>query len=144
MLKNHKQPYPIDYYPELDVSPLLEPDEANNYMSQISILRWMVELGRLDIYINDALLSSFLTQPHRGHMEAIESIYGYLKHHDRSTMVFDDAQIHWSDTDFPHYDWEDFYKDAKEEIYPNAPEPRGIAVQINVFDDANHARNRLT
>jgi hypothetical protein len=128
----------------LDVSPLLNPDEANYYMSQISILRWMVELGCLDIYINVALLSSFLCQPRRGHMEAIYSIYGYLKHHDKSTMVFDDSPIHWSDNDFPHYDWEDFYKDAQENIPPNAPEPRGIAVQINAFVDANHARNRFT
>jgi hypothetical protein len=35
------------------------------------------------------------------------------------------------------------YKDAKDAIPPNAPEPRGAAVQINVFVDANHARNRL-
>jgi hypothetical protein len=144
MLKRNKQPYAVDYYPELDVSPLLNPDEANYYMSQISILRWMVELRRLDIYINVALLSSFLCQPRRGHMEAIYSIYGYLKYHDKSTMVFDDSPIHWSDNDFPHYDWEEFYKDAKENIPLNAPEPRGIAVQINAFVDANHARNRLT
>jgi hypothetical protein len=104
----------------------------------------MVELGHLDIYVNIALLSSFLTQPHRGHMEAIEAIYGYLKHHDKSTMVFDDAEIPWNDNDFPHYDWEDFYKDAKEEIPPNALEPRGAIVQINAFVDANHTRNQLT
>lgn len=56
-------------------------------------------------------------------------------------MVFDDAEIHQNDADFPHYDWEDFYKYAKEDISPNAPEPIGVAVQINAFVDANHARN---
>ncbi len=80
-LKKYKQPFSNDYYPELDTSPLLEDEETNYYQSQISILRWMVELGRLDIYINVALLSSFLAQPRRGHMEAIYNIYGYLKHH---------------------------------------------------------------
>lgn len=59
-------------------------------------------------------------------------------------MVFDDAEIHQNDADFPHYDWEDFYKYAKEDISPNAPEPIGVAVQINAFVDANHARNWLT
>ncbi len=143
LLKWHKQPYPIYYYPELDESPLLDADEANYYMGQMSMLRWMVELGRLNIYINVALLSSFLTQPHRGHMDAAYSIYVYLKDHDKSTMVCDDAEINWNDSDFPHLDWEDFYKDAKEAIPPNAPEPRGATVQINAFVDANHARNRL-
>lgn len=39
------------YRPELDTSPLLEGDQANYYMSLIGILRWAVELGRIDIYI---------------------------------------------------------------------------------------------
>ena len=143
-LKKYKQPFSNDYYPELDTSPLLDDEETNYYQSQISVLRWMVELGRIDIYINVALLSSFLVQPRRGHMEAIYSIYGYLKHHNRSTMVFDDAMIDWKDTDFSHYDWTDFYHEAKENIPPNAPVPRGNPVQINAFVDANHARNRVT
>jgi hypothetical protein len=41
----------------------------------------MVELGRLDIYVHVALLSSYLVQPRRGHLEAIYNIYGYLKQH---------------------------------------------------------------
>jgi hypothetical protein len=61
----------------------------------------MVELGRLDIYVHIALLSSYLVQPRRGHLEAIYNIYGYLKH---STMVFDDAPIEWKDIDFPKND----------------------------------------
>ncbi len=78
-LKGNKQPFPSDYFPELDTSLLLDEEEANHFMSHISILRWMVELGRLDIYVNVALLSSFLMQPRRGHLEAVYSIYGYLK-----------------------------------------------------------------
>jgi hypothetical protein len=142
-LKRSKQPFASDYFPELDTSPLLNEDEANHYMSHVSILRWMVELGHLDIYINVALLSSFLMQPRRGHLEAIYSIYGYLKYHDRSTMIFDDAPIKWNDDDFIQYDWTDFYHDAKESIPPNAPEPRGKAIQLTAFVDANHARNRV-
>jgi hypothetical protein len=45
-------------------------------------------------------------------------------------MVFDDAMIDWKDTDFSHYDWTDFYHEAKENIPPNAPVPRGNPVQI--------------
>jgi hypothetical protein len=144
VLKKNKQPFSSDYYPELDDTVLLNDEETNFYQSQVSILRWMVELGRLDIYVHVALLSSYLVQPRRGHLEAIYNIYGYLKIHNRSTMVFDDAPIEWKDTDFHINDWQEFYRDAKESIPPNAPEPRGMPVQINAFVDANHARNHVT
>jgi hypothetical protein len=104
---------PTNYAPELDITPYLSDEEIQFYQSQISILRWMVELGRLDIHINVALLSSYLTAPRIGHLEAIYQIYGYLKAHDRSTMVFDDGYLNWCDSDFPEYDWTDFYNDAK-------------------------------
>jgi hypothetical protein len=78
-----------DYVPELDVTPFLDEEETNFYQSQISILRWMVELGRLDLFVYVALLSSYLYQPWQGHLEAIYYMYGYLKAHNRSTMVFD-------------------------------------------------------
>jgi hypothetical protein len=66
---------------------------SEQYISQVSILRWMAELGRLDIYVHVALLSSYLVQPRHGHLEALYNIYGYLKQHNRSSMVFDDAPI---------------------------------------------------
>jgi hypothetical protein len=77
-------------------------------------------------------------------MEALYYIFGYLKSHDRSTMVFDDAPLLWKDTDFPSYDWQEFYPNAQEEIPTNAPSPRGNPIQINVFVDASHASNKLT
>ena len=39
------------------------------------------------------------------------------------------------------YDWFDFYRDAKEPIPPNMPEPRGLDALISCFVDANHAGN---
>jgi hypothetical protein len=114
------------------------------FQSQLSILRCMVELGRLDIYVNVAMLSSFLMQPQEGHLKAIFSIYGYLKFHTQSTMVFDDSYIQWNNELFPTHDWTDFYNGATEDIPKNAPQPRGLPAQMNVFVDADHAGNRLT
>ncbi len=62
-------PMQLDYQPELDVSPLLDPDQANYYASLIGILRWAVELGCIDIYINVTLLPSFPAQPRTGHLQ---------------------------------------------------------------------------
>ena len=36
------------------------------------------------------------------------------------------------------------YLDAKEDVPPNAPEPRGRPVQVNCFVDSDHAGNRMT
>ncbi|MFO0446128.1 MAG: Ty1/Copia family ribonuclease HI [bacterium] len=128
----------------MDITPFLNDDETNFYQSQISILRWMVELGRLDIYFTVASLSSYLCQPRQGHLEAVYYIYGYLKSHSRSSMVFDSSYINWRDEDFPQQSWQDFYPNVEEDIPSNAPEPRGLPVQINMFVDASHARNKVT
>jgi hypothetical protein len=143
-LFNSHQPLPTNFTPELDITPLLDDHQANFYQSQISILRWMVELGRLNIYVHVAQFSSFLVQHCQGHMEAVYCLHGYLKAHSRTTMVFDDTYVNWYDGDFPQQDWTDFYPDVKEDKPNNAPEPRGMPVQINVFIDAYHAQNKVT
>jgi hypothetical protein len=129
------------YRPELDVSPLLEPDQASYYMSLIGILHWAVELGRINIYIDVTLLSSFLVQPRVGHMNEVLHIFSYIKCHENSKLVFDPNPQVWDETQFVKYDWKEFYGDAVEAIPPNAPPPRGNPVQLNIFVDADHAGN---
>ena len=47
----------------------------------IGVLRWMVELGRIDIGIEvSLLLSSHLALSREGHFEADIHMMGYLKH----------------------------------------------------------------
>jgi hypothetical protein len=137
-------PLQSGYRPELDISPILGPDQANYYQSLIGILRWAVELGRIDINIDVALLSSYLAQPCLGHLEQALHIFGYLKHHLNSHLVFDPNYVSWDQTGIQDYDWTEFYRDAKEAIPPNAPPPRGHPVQINAFVDADHAGNKVT
>jgi hypothetical protein len=82
-------------------------------MSLIGILRWAIELGRIDIYIDVALLSSFLAQPRVGHVSAVLHIFSYLKCHENSKLIFDLAYQSWNETQFTKYDWTEFYRDAK-------------------------------
>jgi hypothetical protein len=70
-----------NYHPELDVSPVLGPDQAKYYQSLIGLLHWAIELGRIDIYIDVSLLSSHLAQPRVGHLDQVLHIFSYLKHH---------------------------------------------------------------
>jgi hypothetical protein len=137
-------PMQLDYRPELDVLPLLGPDQANYYASLIGILRWTVELGRIDIYINVALLSSFQAQPRVGHLQQVLHIFAYLKCHEQSHLVFDPNMVDWDESKFEKHDWSDFYRDAREAKPANAPTTRGVPVQINVFMDADHAGNKVT
>jgi hypothetical protein len=95
-------------------------------MSLIVILRWAVELGRIDIYVDVALLSSYLCQPCVGHLEQVYHIFAYLKCHENSNMVFDPNYVSWEEEPFASGDWNEFYKDAKEQIPLNAIPPRGI------------------
>jgi len=87
------------FHPKLDITLLLQDEEINFYQSQISILCWMVKLGRVDIYVNVAILSTFLASPREGHLEAVYSIHGYLKSHNRSNMVFDPSYVNWKRED---------------------------------------------
>jgi hypothetical protein len=135
---------PSGYRPEMDISEELNAKGANRFQEMIGILRWSVELGRIDIATPVALLSSFLAAPRRGHLEAVYHVFAYLKAHDRSKIVFDDNTVDWDSTKFAKVDWTDFYPDATEPIPPNAPEPRGKPVQINCFVDADHAGNKVT
>ena len=138
------RPMPSDYRPEIDVSPLLSDELANRYQNLIGVLRWACELGRIDILLEVSLLSSYTSMPRRGHLEAVYSIFAYLKKHDRSTIVFDDRTPFIDELRFIPVDWTDFYPDAAEAIPPNMPEPKGNPVKVSCFVDADHAGNVLT
>jgi hypothetical protein len=152
LLKNNKmtlkakvdRPTPAAYRPEVDVSPECDDDEANRFQQLIGILRWACELGRIDILLEVALLSSFTAMPRRGHMEAVYHIFAYLKQHLNSTMVFDERMPDIDETLFVRVDWKDFYGEAKEEMPPKMPTPRGKAMKISCFVDADHAGNVVT
>ncbi len=58
-----KTPMDARYRPELDTSPELDLEKHHYYQNLIGVLRWAVELGRIDIAINVSLLSSYLASP---------------------------------------------------------------------------------
>jgi hypothetical protein len=49
LLKKASGPFSGGYNPDIDESPELDSIRANFYQSQIGILRWCVELGRIEI-----------------------------------------------------------------------------------------------
>ena len=139
------------YKPELEDSIFCNDEEANYYQNLIGVLRWVVELGRIDINYEAATLSQYLASPRRGHLLQALHIFKYLDIHRSSFLRFDPTYL---DLDNPS-DMADnplckseamkqFYPDAEEAVPTNCPEPRGKPVQINCFVDANHAGNVVT
>jgi hypothetical protein len=66
------------YQPELDASPELSPRQANYFQGLIGVLRWIIELGRIDIMVSVAMLSRFLAAPREGHLNEVLHIFAYL------------------------------------------------------------------
>eukprot|EP00978_Attheya_sp_CCMP212_P010641 scaffold25919_cov25-Attheya_sp.AAC.1 len=115
--------YVKDYRPELDISEELGSKEASYYQSQIGILQWMVELGRVDIITEVSMLASQMAmqRQRRGHLDAIFHIYAYLEKKHNSTMVFDPSYPEIDMNSFKECEWKTFYGDVHEAIPTNAP-----------------------
>ena len=77
---NGSQPFSnVQYRPELDVSQMCTAVETNFFQHLIGMLRWLVELGRVDILIETSMLSSFLAAPRKGHVSQALHIFQYLR-----------------------------------------------------------------
>lgn len=139
-----KRPYPESYEPELDATPFLEADGIRLYQGYIGILRWIVELGRIDIHTEVSHLSSYLVAPRDGHLQAALSVFAYLRKHKDQIMIFNPALMKVLETDFSPPGWADFYGDITEEIPLDLPEPLGQSVRITGYVDADHAGNKVT
>ena len=66
------------YRPELDISRELNVADAAYYQSLIGILRWIVELGQVDMCLKVSMMSSHLALPREGHLEQVLHIFAYL------------------------------------------------------------------
>ena len=55
----------------------------------IGVLRWIVELGRVDIDVEVSMMSSHLALLREGHLKELYHIFAYLKARPNAEMVFD-------------------------------------------------------
>ena len=140
------------YRPEFDLTKECNEDQVEFYQSLVGILRWLCEIGRIDILTKTSLLSTYLTCPRTGHLHQALHVFKYLGDHKRSKVVFDPAYVDINDDHLPFEDravnkakfMSELYPDAIEERPPNAPRPRGREVQITCFVDADHGGDQVT
>ena len=136
-------PFSSGYKPELDVTAELGRDGLKYFQELIGMLRWGVEIGRLDILLEVSLMSQYLASPREGHLEELLHVFAYIKQNPKRKLAFDPAYPQIDDRRFKKHDWHDFYRDAKEAIPPNCPEARGRAVSVHCFVDADLAGNKI-
>jgi hypothetical protein len=137
-------PIQANYRPELDTTSELNLKGMRYYQEQIGVLRWAVELGRIDIAMEISMLSTHLAAPREGHLQQVYHCFAYLKAKPKRTLAFDSQHPIIDEARFQKCDWHDFYRGAQEPIPGDAPESRGNAVSTHCFVDADHAGNRVT
>ena len=135
-------PYKSAYHPAHDTSAELDAEGIQYFQELIGMLRWAVELGRVDILLEVSLLSSFLASPRVGHLQQAYHIFGYLKNVGKRTIYLDPDEPIINESRFQSFNWEDFYRGAQEPISPNMPEPRGKEMRIHCFVDSDHASDK--
>ena len=74
-----KTPFMSGYCSETDTSPELKAEGVTQYQEMVGVLRWSVNMGRVDILLAIALMSTYLALPFRGHLKHIFHVYGCLK-----------------------------------------------------------------
>ena len=137
----------LSYRPELDTSAECTPEQSTYYQNLIGVLRWIVELGRIDIAFEVSCLSRHLVQPRTGHLVQALHIFKYLDIHHDNALAFDPAYHNVDDPAVVErrvQEMKSAYADAQEDLPPNAPVPLGNPVEINMFVDADHASDQVT
>jgi len=137
--KKIQTPLSHGYRPERDFSLELDSQRTNYFQGLIGILRWIVELGRVDIMVPVTMLSRYLVAPREGHLQQVYHIFAYLKQFNRAMLVFDDSEPSIDQSAFHVCDWSSHYPECSEQIPPNAPEALGKSVSTTCYVDADHA-----
>ena len=139
-------PLTSEYRPELDTTRELNDVDASHYQSLIGVLRWIVELGRVDITTEVSMMSSHLALPRQGHLEQVYHIFAYLKKYHNTEMVFDPTEPEIDKSMFERQDWSTSEMGfcTKEELPANIPEARGHGFVMGAYVDADHATDTMT
>ena len=133
-------PLSIGYRPEIDTSDELNDADASYYQSLIGILRWMVELGRVDLTCEVSMMSSHMAMPREGHLSQLLHIFAYLKKCHNSELVFDPSDREFDRNSFMEQDWESSeHGSLKEELPLGAPSPKGMGFTMTAYVDSDHA-----
>ena len=117
----------------------------------MGMIRWMCELGRIDILHESSLISQYVTAPRTGHLQHAINIFKYIKHNITSGWLISDPlgfDIDWITV---HPDelhttekagvMKELYPDAEYLLSPKMPQSRSKPLNLNVFVDSDYAES---
>ena len=120
------RPYSSSYRPEMGVSELPSDTLINRYQQLIGMLRWSIELARIDIQTEVSCLSQHLCAPREGYLNEVYIIFRYLQKNigkNTGRIAFDPLIEHDDENIFngalDKEEWVDFYPDAFEAMPGN-------------------------
>jgi hypothetical protein len=129
---------PLNYQVEMETSAELKSNGVQAYHEMIGVLGCTVELGRVDILLEVALMSTHMAIPREGHLQQLYRIFGYMKAHPKRKIAFDSQHPMINERMFKKCDWQDFYHDVNEAIPGDMPVNRTNPISTHCFVDASH------
>ena len=142
--KKADNPFIGDYAPAMDDTLALEHELASLYKSMIGILRWMAEIGIVDIITEVAMMAPNMAMPREAHLETVLHVFAFLRQKCNSRMAFEPTYPVIDMNKFKECKCKDFYGNLKQAIPPNAPEDRENEVDLRGYVDSNHAGEKTT
>ena len=114
-------------------------------MLLIGVLCWVIELGRININTEDAILSQYSAQPCKGRLDSLYEIIAYMRKKLKSCIAFDpDEPDVNKDTFNDMAVLDDFYANAEELLPPKMPKEWGKTMSMHFFVDSDNSRNKVT
>ena len=89
------------------------------------------------------MMPSYLALPRVGHLNQAYHIFGYLRKHHNTKLVFDPSDHMVDESAFDKRDWasSEFgnFLEQRKELLPNTHQPRGAGFVTRAKVDADHA-----
>jgi hypothetical protein len=144
--KEYSSPMAEGDHPELDNLDELDEDGTKRYQSLIGAFQWAMTLGRFELLVGVAMMSSFRIAPRKGHLERLQRMYGYLKRNPDAAIRFRiGIPDHESIGKPMRYEWIDYvYGPISEKLPHDMPIPRGKSVRTTTYQDANLMHDLVT
>ena len=142
--KGMHTPFSANYRPEIDTSPQCDDEDSKLYLLVIDGLRWVVEIGRVDITCEVSLMSSISEMPGEGNLSQLFHIFAYLQQHHSSRLVFDPTYPEILKEEFPCLEWKDHFDSLREEVPDYCPRPFGKEMITWEYVDEDFAGETIT
>ena len=117
----------------MDVIEPLGVESANYFQKLIGILKWFIELVRIDIHNYTHCLSVFLSQTGQADLKSNMHTLSYLKNYPHYKFIFDPGMSSKLTTFIEDKCQKDYYPGAKDKLPHNMPDSGVSTAGITFF-----------